>query len=134
VLDLKKDIVKKFFVTIVFLFIAVFTVAYFLLKQMLLSNLDPAHDNIFKFLDIYNTIWAEIILVTIFFGFIAFLYIKKVSDALLEDVENFSDYIEEINKKNYDAVVKIQHYKEFLKMSLVFKNIVKRLGQKKKKQ
>lgn len=133
-LDLKKDIVKKFFVTIVFLFIAVFTVAYFLLKQMLLSNLDPAHDNIFKFLDIYNTIWAEIILVTIFFGFIAFLYIKKVSDALLEDVENFSDYIEEINKKNYDAVVKIQHYKEFLKMSLVFKNIVKRLGQKKKKQ
>ncbi len=101
---------------------------------MLLSNLDPAHDNIFKFLDTYNTIWAEIILVTIFFGFIAFLYVKKFAEALLEDVENFSDYIEEINKKNYDAVVKIQHYKEFLKMSLVFKNIVKRLGQKKKKQ
>ena len=132
-LDLKKDIYKKFFVSIIGLFSVVFALAYVLLKELLLTHLNPEAVNVVQVLDSYNTIWAEVIIVFVLFGIIAFLYIKKLHDALLEDVEHLDEYMQEINKKNYDAIIQIQHYTEFLKISLVFKNLVKRLKQREKK-
>jgi nitrate/nitrite-specific signal transduction histidine kinase len=81
----------------------------------------------------YNSVWTEICLVFVFVSIAAFFYIKKLRDDIMEDVEHFTEYLEAINKKNYDAHLQIQHYTEFLKMALVFKNLVKRLGAKKKK-
>ena len=132
-LELKKDIYKKFFVSIIGLFSVVFAVAYLLLKELLLEHLNPETVNILQVIDSYNTIWAEIIIVFVLVGIIAFLYIKKLHDALLDDVEHLDEYMQEINKKNYDAIIQIQHYTEFLKISLVFKNLVKRLKQREKK-
>ena len=132
-LDLKKDIYKKFFVAIVALFTAVFTLAYFLLKNLLLAHLNPEHDNIVMILESYNTVWAEVFIAFVFFGMFAFLYIKKLNDMIMEDVEHFTQYLYKINKKNYDAVIQIQHYTEFLKISLIFKNLLKRLKSKEKK-
>lgn len=132
-LDLKKDIYTKFLVTIVLLFSAVFSVAYFLLKELLLAQLNPEHDDVLMIIDSYNTIWAEVLIVFVVLGVVAFLYIKKLNDTVMEDVEHFTEYLEEVNKKNYDAVVQIQHYTEFLKMSLIFKNLLKRLKAKEKK-
>ena len=132
-LDLKKDIYKKFFVAVIGLFSVVFALAYVLLKDLLLEHLRPEHDNILQILDSYNTIWAEVLIAFILFGIVAFLYIKKLHDALLEDVQHLDEYMQEINKKNYDAIIQIQHYTEFLKISLIFKNLVKRLKQKEKK-
>ena len=132
-LDLKKDIYKKFFVSIIGLFSVVFALAYVLLKELLLTHLNPEAVNVVQVLDSYNTIWAEVIIAFVLFGIIAFLYIKKLHDALLEDIEHLDEYMQEINKKNYDAIIQIQHYTEFLKISLVFKNLVKRLKQREKK-
>jgi len=132
-LDLKKDIYKKFFVSIIGLFSVVFVLAYLLLKEMLLAHLNPENVNTVQIMDSYNTIWAEVIIAFVFFGIIAFLYIKRLHDALLEDVQHLDEYMQEINKKNYDAIIQIQHYTEFLKISLIFKNLVKRLKQKEKK-
>ena len=132
-LDLKKDIYKKFFVAVIGLFSVVFAFAYVLLKDLLLEHLSPEHDNILQILDSYNTIWAEVLFAFVLFGIVAFLYIKKLHDALLEDLQHLDEYMQEINKKNYDAIIQIQHYTEFLKISLIFKNLVKRLKQKEKK-
>jgi len=132
-LDLKKDIYKKFFVAVIGLFSVVFALAYVLLKDLLLEHLSPEHDNILQILDSYNTIWAEVLFAFVLFGIVAFLYIKKLHDALLEDLQHLDEYMQEINKKNYDAIIQIQHYTEFLKISLIFKNLVKRLKQKEKK-
>ena len=100
---------------------------------MLLAHLNPENVNTVQIMDSYNTIWAEVIIAFVFFGIIAFLYIKRLHDALLEDVQHLDEYMQEINKKNYDAIIQIQHYTEFLKISLIFKNLVKRLKQKEKK-
>ncbi len=132
-LDLKKDIYTKFLVAVVLLFSVVFSVAYFLLKDLLLAHLNPEHDDVLMIIDSYNTIWAEVLIVFVLVGVVAFLYIKKLNDTIMEDVEHFTEYLEEVNKKNYDAVVQIQHYTEFLKMSLIFKNLLKRLKAKEKK-
>lgn len=132
-LDLKKDIYKKFFLAIIGLFGALFSFAYFLLKEFLLTHVNAEHNDMVQLLESYNTIWAEIVVAFICFGLIAFFYVKRLDDALMDDVENLSRYMEEINKKNYDAIIHIQHYREFLKISLLFKNLVKRLKQREKK-
>lgn len=132
-LNLKKEIYKKFFFTLVGVFVVLLSLAYFLLKDLLLSQLNPQHDNIILIMDSYNTIWAEILIAFVVLGTVAFLYIKRLSDTLLEDVQHLSEYMQAINDKNYEAIIQIQHYTEFLKIALIFKNLVKRLKQKEKK-
>ncbi|WP_297432522.1 hypothetical protein [Sulfurimonas sp.] len=132
-LNLKKEIYKKFFFTLVGVFVVLFSLAYFLLKDLLLSQLNPQHDNIILIMDSYNTIWAEILIAFVMLGTVAFLYIKRLSDTLLEDVQHLSEYMQAINNKNYEAIIQIQHYTEFLKIALIFKNLVKRLKKKEKK-
>ncbi len=114
-------------------FVVLFSLAYFLLKDLLLSHLNPQHDNIVLIMDAYNTIWVEILVAFVVLGTVAFLYIKRLSDTLLEDVQHLGEYMQAINDKNYDAIIQIQHYTEFLKIALIFKNLVKRLKQKEKK-
>jgi len=132
-LNLKKDIYRKFFFIFVGTFFLVFTLAYFLIKDFLLEIVNSNNHDILKFIDTYNTIWAEVIIAFIIISIGSFLVVKKFSDNLLADTNHFTEYLEEINKKNYDAIVQIQHYTEFLRMSLIFKNLVKRLKAKEKK-
>ncbi|WP_457743242.1 hypothetical protein [Sulfurimonas sp.] len=110
-----------------------FVLAYFLIKDFLLKNINPQNHDMVLLLGTYNTIWAEVIIAFVIISIGAFLLVKRFSDKLLEDTHHFTEYLEEINKKNYDAVVHIQHYTEFLRMSLIFKNLVKRLKPKDKK-
>lgn len=50
-----------------------------------------------------------------------------------EDLDAIRAYLEDMNDKKYDAIVKIMHYVEFLHLSLLLKNITKRLSQRAKK-
>jgi len=106
--------------------------AYFLIKDFLLENVNPINHDMVLLLDTYNTIWSEVIIAFVFISIGSFFLVKKFSDNLLADTNHFTEYLEEINKKNYDAIVQIQHYSEFLRMSLIFKNLVKRLKPKMK--
>lgn len=131
-LDLKKDIYTKFFATVIVLFFIVFTVAYILIKELLLTTLNPEQYDIVMIIDTYNTIWAEVFILFIFLSVIVFIFVKLFTDRLLRDIEHFTEYLVEINNKNYDAILQIQHYTEFLRMALTFKNLVKRLRPKSK--
>ena len=131
-LNLKKDIYTKFILIFVGTFSTVFMLAYFLIKDFLLENVNPINHDMVLLLDTYNTIWSEVIIAFVFISIGSFFLVKKFSDNLLADTNHFTEYLEEINKKNYDAIVQIQHYSEFLRMSLIFKNLVKRLKPKMK--
>jgi len=131
-LDLKKDIYTKFFATVVVLFFIVFAAAYILIKDFLVTTLNPEQYDMVMIIDTYNTIWAEVFILFALLSGVVFLFVKFFTDRLLRDIEHFTEYIEEINKKNYDAIIKIQHYTEFLRMALTFKNLVKRLKPKSK--
>ena len=131
-LDLKKDIYVKFFTTVLVLFFIVFSTAYFLIKEFLITTLNPEQYDMVRVIGTYNTIWAEVLILFIFLSVIVFLLVKYFTNRLLRDIEHFTEYLEEINNKNYDAIIKIQHYTEFLRMALIFKNLVKRLKPKSK--
>ena len=65
---------------------------------------------------------------------IVYFILKKILNRVQEDIDEVTLYLKEISEnKNYEAVVQIKYYLEFLQMSLLLKNIVKRLKQKDKK-
>ncbi|MFT7860099.1 MAG: hypothetical protein ABXS93_04095 [Sulfurimonas sp.] len=62
---------------------------------------------------------------------VSYYLLKKFVFKLDKDINALLKYLEELNDKNYDAQLEIHHNLEFLKISLLLKNIVKRLYKKK---
>lgn len=63
---------------------------------------------------------------------IAFYIFKNINKKILYDIEQIRLYLEKISNKKYNAVVKVKHFYEFLHISLMLKNIVKKLHSKDK--
>ena len=84
------------------------------------------------FMSSFNDVWITISFVfgAVFFG--VFLMLRFFVGSVTDEIEDINEYLEEINKKNYEAVLKIEHHLEFLQLSLLLKNIVKRLKNKTK--
>lgn len=81
----------------------------------------------------FNLVCMEIGVVA-FLLFIGVIYAsKKISDKVSSDILGLKSYLRDINAKEYESVIKIEHYVEFLEISVLLKNIVKRLKQKEKK-
>jgi len=119
------QIFTKLFFTFVIAFLIFFVTTYSSLK---LTIIQPAA------IDVYNEVWIKLGIASIFILIIIYLTVKSMSYKLLEDVEHFQDYLEEISNKNYQAIVKIKYFHEFLEMSLRLKNIIKRLTNKEKRK
>jgi len=105
------------------------------MKNFILTYVTPAQDVIVanSTMEEFNFVCVEIGIVS-FVGFwIAFYVSKKISDRVSRDVGEIKEYLEDVNAKDYESVIKIEHYVEFLEISLLLKNIVKRLKQKDKK-
>jgi magnesium-transporting ATPase (P-type) len=131
---IKQDVFTKIMMIFMGVFFILFVISYALFKYFLLNTLSQTSLNPEVIISQYNTIWIEIsILATLLF--IAMLYIlRKLNAKLEEDINAIDTYVKEISEhKNYDAVIKIKHYLEFLEIAVVFKNIAKRLKQKEKK-
>jgi len=102
-------------------FVLFFISSYFSIKFLLIEP-----ENIEK----YNDIWM--ILTTLFFFILLVLYffIKSINYQLSQDLKEVHKYLEEISEKNYEAVIKIRYFREFLEISVRLKNIIKRLRNK----
>jgi len=65
--------------------------------------------------------------------FVLFYLYKKTVNKLSDDIAEVINYLDDINNKDYDSIIKINTFQEFLQISLLLKNIVKRLKQREKK-
>jgi hypothetical protein len=85
-------------------------------------------------LTFWGGIWIVLLGFSIVLELVAFFTLRKYLAKLDDDVNAIKTYVKEISqKKNYDAIIKIKNYTDFLEISLILKNIVKRLKQKEKK-
>jgi hypothetical protein len=84
------------------------------------------------FMSSFNDVWITLAFVFAFVFFGVFLTLRFFVGNVTDEIEDINEYLEEINKKNYEAVLKIEHHLEFLQLSLLLKNIVKRLKNKSK--
>ena len=85
-------------------------------------------------IELYNQVWMILGTLSIFILLLIYFSIKSFSNKITEDTEHFQDYLEEVSNKNYEAVVIIKYFHEFLEMSLRLKNVVKRLKNKDSKK
>jgi len=69
--------------------------------------------------------------VTAFFVFIAM--INNLHKKLKEDIDALAHYLKKIDAKEYDTKIVIKNYLDFLELSLLLKNLIKRVVQKEKK-
>ena len=119
-LKIDKTFTKLFFLIAISFFLFI-VVSYFSLKLIIVDS-----ENI----ELYNQVWMILGALYLFILTLVYLSIKSINYKLSEDIEHFQDYLEEVSNKNYESVVIIKYFHEFLEMSLRFKNIVKRLNNK----
>jgi len=50
-----------------------------------------------------------------------------------EDTKQIIEYLQAISKKNYETIIRINYFQDFLEISLLLKNLIKRVNQKDKK-
>ena len=117
-LDIFQDIYKKFLFKIALLFVSLFVGILALF-----------------YADFDNVVVSIVLLFVLFLS--AFLVVvKMIKDLHLrldEDIEALSSYLKKVDAKEYDATIEIKNYLEFLELSLLLKNLVKRLVQRSKK-
>jgi len=113
-----RDVYKYFVFKVAFIFILLFGTVYLLLGSAISSNLTwYILGGIF--------LVAYIIIVKL---------INSIQTKLEEDSYSIRNYLEKIDAKEYDANIKIIHYLDFLQISLLLKNLVKRVNNRDKKQ
>jgi len=120
---LENDLFKKLFAIIILLLFSFLIVSFFL---------------ILEFREGYIEIYTLFSMLTLYFFALVFLLFKvltKIRKNILEDVDSLSEYLHNISEnKQYDSKLYIKHYLEFLHISIVLKNIVKRSRAKSKKK
>jgi len=78
-------------------------------------------------------IGAVIVVMFVVFSLLFFLFLRFYLQNIETDLDAITKYIQDINEKEYASEVKIVHYVEFLHLSVLMKNIAKRLYQRDKK-
>ena len=127
---LRSSLLLKFGSLVFFAFFLLYLISYALTHKFLLANVEP--NELDALLLAFNEAWTTLALVFAGFFVAVFLTLRFFIESVTDEIDDINDYLEEINKKNYEAVLKIEHHLEFLQLSLLLKNIVKRLKSKNK--
>jgi len=127
-LKLKKDILLTFLGTFVGSFFVLYLVAYVLLKRFFIENVDSV------LMGKFNVLWLDIGVVFIIVFAISYFFIKRLQKRISQDTSKIQNYLEAIDTKNYDAVLKIDYYTEYLHIAVLLKNLVKRVKNRDKKR
>jgi signal transduction histidine kinase len=61
---------------------------------------------------------------------LSFYTSQTMSKKVIDDIARIKDYLDEISEKNYKARLKVKYFQEFLEISLLLKNLVKKLDKR----
>ena len=82
----------------------------------------------------FYSLWIKLFFVFIAIGIIAAFVSRKMSQKVVYDILQITDYLNEVSNKNYKAIIKTKYFYEFLQISLLLKNLVKKLSKNEKKK
>ena len=81
----------------------------------------------------YNT-WSKLALTFGLVLLISLVISYKTSQRIRYDIEQITLYLNGITNKNYKTVLKTKYFKEFLQISILLKNLVKKLNSREKQK
>ncbi|HFB53125.1 MAG TPA: hypothetical protein ENJ67_00200 [Sulfurimonas autotrophica] len=115
---------KQLFRRIAAIYIAIFAL-FFLFTFFVLKLFLPLESLIY--------VLGSILVIFVILSLVFFLFLQLYLKNIEKDINAITQYTHDINEKEYTSEVKIMHYVEFLHLSVLLKNIAKRLYQKDKK-
>jgi len=80
-----------------------------------------------KIMSNFYAVWMQIIVVLLSFTLIAIALAFNMSKKVRYDIKQITNYLEAITNKEYKAVIKTQHFSEFLYIALNLKEMAKKL-------
>jgi len=123
--NLKKILLTRFLVLLVGSVFFTSFVTYIFMKSLLVEkNIDVSELNI---------LYLVLVPIFLFTIFVSFYFYKRVVQRLSDDINEITQYLKEISNKNYEKVIRINYFQDFLEISLLLKNLIKRVNQKDKK-
>jgi len=82
----------------------------------------------------FYSLWSKLFLVFLIMVVFAFYISKRMSERIVYDIEQITVFLDEISNKNYNAIIKTKYFYEFLQISLMLKNLVKKLSSRDKQK
>lgn len=82
----------------------------------------------------FYQLWFKLAATFALFIIIALITAYKISKKAQYDIAQITQYLHEISAKNYMAVLKPEHFREFLQITLLLKNLVKKLRNRDKQK
>ena len=76
----------------------------------------------------FNIFWYRMTLAVSFFILLSVIIPSQMSKKIRYDIEQITQYLEELSNKNYQAVVQTRYFNEFLQISIMLKNLAKKLS------
>ena len=119
-LKLQKQLLRRIAAIYIAIFALFFLFIFFVLKLFL-----PLESLVY--------VISSVFIVFIILSLLFFLFLRHYFKNIEKDINAITQYTHDINEKEYTSEVKIMHYVEFLHLSVLLKNIAKRLYQKDKK-
>lgn len=87
-----------------------------------------------RIMEDFYSLWMKLLFVfTAIVAASAFVS-RAMSRRVVYDIKQLTSYLDEVSDKNYKAVVKTKYFYEFLQISLLLKNLVKKLAKNEKKK
>lgn len=87
-----------------------------------------------QIMDDFYSLWIKLLFIFSSILIIALFVSKAMSKKVVYDIEQITNYLDEISNKNYKAIIKTKYFYEFLQISLLLKNLVKKLSRNEKKK
>ena len=87
-----------------------------------------------KIMDDFYTLLFRLATVFLLLLGLVFYLAVRMSRKVRYDIDELSAYLEQISEKNYKAIVKPRYFTEFLQISLLLKNLVKKLAKRERQK
>ena len=87
-----------------------------------------------KVLEDFHSLCVKLLLFMGLFLLITYYISKRMSAKVEYDIKQIAKYLDEISDKNYKAIIKTKYFYEFLHLSLLLKNVVKKLSNHEKQK
>jgi len=85
-------------------------------------------------MDHFYTLWIKLFIAFTVLVAIALAIAYKISKKARHDILQITHYLDQISAKNYKAILKPEYFREFLQISIMLKNLVKKLQNRDKQK
>jgi len=127
VFEINQIFTVKLIAIIVGIFIFSSFGGYYFFEENTSKNFEEQYEMFYSFWIFLSSVFLILLSIVIF-------TVKSHLNKLERDIQALTHYIDRVSKKEYETSLQIKYYSELLHISVLLKNLVKRVNKKEKKK